>query len=388
VTKQLRQKGGFVADPQLLDQLLAPNRTNPQQSLEAWRRSHPGVPPDLTGADLRRVSLRFTDLSNAKLLGADLSGLDLTGIKLDGADLSRSTLRGCSFGDEALNVSTSCKSANFQDADLTQADFCRVLCDGSNFTGATLRNITIKWTRLNGCRFVGADWDGASISECHAYGISVWGMRGTPAKLSSFNIVATDWPQVRVDDLETAQLVHLFLESDKVRKLFESIGSKGVLVLGRFSEERKRLLDAIRSRLRELGFLPLVFDFQKPSQYDFTETVRTLAGLSCFIIADITEPRSVPLELQATIPNYMIPFAPILREGERPFAMFLDLQQKYRDWMLDLLTYRSDEELLEVLEDAVIAPALALAAELRARKSESVRTRRAQDVRRKGHGEQ
>ncbi len=377
-----------MADPQLLDQLLAPNRTNPQQSLEAWRRSHPGVPPDLTGADLRRVSLRFTDLSNAKLLGADLSGLDLTGIKLDGADLCRSTLRGCSFGDEALNVSTSCKSANFQDADLTQADFCRVLCDGSNFTGATLRNITIKWTRLNGCRFVGADWDGASISECHAYGISVWGMRGTPAKLSSFNIVATDWPQVRVDDLETAQLVHLFLESDKVRKLFESIGSKGVLVLGRFSEERKRLLDAIRSRLRELGFLPLVFDFQKPSQYDFTETVRTLAGLSCFIIADITEPRSVPLELQATIPNYMIPFAPILREGERPFAMFLDLQQKYRDWMLDLLTYRSDEELLEVLEDAVIAPALALAAELRARKSESVRTRRAQDVRRKGHGEQ
>jgi hypothetical protein len=76
----------------------------------------------------------------------------------------------------------------------------------------------------------------------------------------------------------------------------------------------------------------------------------------------------------------MIPFAPILREGEPPFSMFLDLQQKYRDWMLDLLTYRSEVELLAVLEDAVITPALKLAADLRTRKSEGLRTRRAQDV--------
>ena len=369
-----------MADPQLLELLLHSGQGGLGKSWTAWRANHPGVSPDLSGADLRKASLRFIDLSNAKLIGANLSGLDLTGSDFDGADLSRSILRGSSFGDEALAVSTSCKAANFHGADLTEADFCRALCDGSNFTEATLRMATIKWSRLNGCRLVGADWDGASISECHAYGVSVWGMRGTPAKLSSFNIASTDWPRITVDDLETAQLVHLFLESDKVRKLFESIGSKGVLVLGRFSEERKGLLDAIRRRLRELGFLPLVFDFQKPSQYDFTETVRTLAGLSSFIIADITEPRSVPLELQATVPNYMIPFAPILREGEPPFSMFLDLQQKYRDWMLDLLTYRSEVELLAVLEDAVITPALTLAADLRTRKSEGLRTRRAQDV--------
>jgi hypothetical protein len=32
--------------------------------------------------------------------------------------------------------------------------------------------------------------------------------------------------------------------------------------------------------------------------------------LSRFIIADITNPRSSPLELQATMPDYMIPFVP------------------------------------------------------------------------------
>jgi hypothetical protein len=47
-----------------------------------------------------------------------------------------------------------------------------------------------------------------------------------------------------------------------------------------------------------------------------------LAGLSHFVIVDITNPRSAPLELQATVPEYMIPFVPIIEKGEEPFAMF------------------------------------------------------------------
>jgi hypothetical protein len=61
--------------------------------------------------------------------------------------------------------------------------------------------------------------------------------------------------------------------------------------------------------------------------------VRLLANLSRFVIADITNPRSTPLELQAAVPDYMIPFVPILQNEEEPFAMFVDLQNKY-DWVL------------------------------------------------------
>ena len=50
--------------------------------------------------------------------------------------------------------------------------------------------------------------------------------------------------------------------------------------------------------------------------------MQLLAGLSRFVIVDITNPRSAPLELQATVPEYMIPFVPIIQEGEEPFAMF------------------------------------------------------------------
>jgi hypothetical protein len=39
----------------------------------------------------------------------------------------------------------------------------------------------------------------------------------------------------------------------------------------------------------------MVFNFDKPETKDFTETVRLLAGLSKFVIADITNPKSSPL---------------------------------------------------------------------------------------------
>jgi len=68
--------------------------------------------------------------------------------------------------------------------------------------------------------------------------------------------------------------------------------------------------------------------FERPTDRDLTETVRILAGLSRFVIADITNPRSVPLELQATVPDYMVPFVTILQRGQPAFGMFDDLPRR------------------------------------------------------------
>jgi hypothetical protein len=84
---------------------------------------------------------------------------------------------------------------------------------------------------------------------------------------------------------------------------------KGALLLGRFTEGR------LREKLRDLGFVPVVFNFDKPETKNFSETVRLLCTLSHFVIVDITNPRSAPLELQATVPDYTVPFAPILQRG-------------------------------------------------------------------------
>jgi hypothetical protein len=108
---------------------------------------------------------------------------------------------------------------------------------------------------------------------------------------------------------------------------------------------------------------------------DFTETVRLLAGLSHFVIVDITNPRSAPLELQATVPEYMIPFVPIIEKGEEPFAMFTDLWIKHREWVLDPIRYPSVQHLIEVLDTEIVRPAQARFADLLVRKAEKLRVK-------------
>ena len=96
-----------------------------------------------------------------------------------------------------------------------------------------------------------------------------------------------------------------------------------------------------------------------------------LAGLSSFVIVDITNPRSAPLELQATVPEYMIPFVPIIQEGEQPFAMFKDLWLKH-EWVLRPISYTSPEELAQGLDKGIVEPALAKFKELMKRKADEM----------------
>ena len=87
------------------------------------------------------------------------------------------------------------------------------------------------------------------------------------------------------------------------------------------------------------------------------------------MIVDITNPRSAPLELLATVPDYMVPFVPILQEGQDPFAMFVDLQIKY-DWVLEpVIVYPSVDRLIEVLEDKIVRRAEAKFNQLVARRT-------------------
>jgi hypothetical protein len=74
--------------------------------------------------------------------------------------------------------------------------------------------------------------------------------------------------------------------------------------------------------------------------------------------------KSSPLELQATIPDYMVPFVPVIQEGEEPFSMFRDLLIMHKRWVLPLLTYDSLENLIRVFDEAIINPALEVHSEL------------------------
>ena len=80
------------------------------------------------------------------------------------------------------------------------------------------------------------------------------------------NLVITDQdePEITTDDLEVAQFLYLMLHNDKLRRVIDTITSKVVLILGRFSTERKQVLDALRDELRKRDYVPVLFDFEKP----------------------------------------------------------------------------------------------------------------------------
>jgi hypothetical protein len=112
-----------------------------------------------------------------------------------------------------------------------------------------------------------------------------------------------------------------------------------------------------------------LFDFEKPSSQDLTETVSTLAHLSRFIIADLTDPSCIPYELREIVPHRMVPIQPLFKpteEAKHEFAMFQDLRKKFH-WVLPTHQYNELADLLASLQTKVIEPAEQKARELEKR---------------------
>lgn len=349
-----------------------------------WRNDNSRTQIDLSGADLR-----YAKLTEAKLWGADLSDANLMSANLIKASLIEASLskanlihanlwqadlRGADLSEANLRE-VELSDANLSDANLRRADLTFTKLNRTNLSGATLvtadlseadlRTADLRGANLIGSNLIRTRIDNAKISESYVYGVSVWDLDGEFWEQRDLIITPADQPSITVDNIKVAQFVYLILNNKEVRDVINTLTSKSVLILGRFAiPERKVILDAVRDKLREYDLLPIVFDFDRPTDKDFTETIKTLAGISYFVIADVTNPKSSPLELQATIPDYQIPFVPIIQEGEYPFAMMVDLQKKY-NWVLDTISYDSRDTLIKILKPHIIDPAIRKRDELR-----------------------
>jgi uncharacterized protein YjbI with pentapeptide repeats len=375
--------------------------------VEAWNRSrvdHPDYPrcdiyeEAIRGADLSGADLSGADLRSAILLGADLRGANLRGADLSKAWLHQADLTGANLEDsrldEALLLDSKLRDANLRGASLRQAriegdkrlTYPSHMVVGADLTGANLTSADLSgaqlWdSSLDGANLTDANIDGSTIVNARVHGVSIWDLRGKPARQSQL-IVTTRAGRLEFTDLRASVFANLLQNGLSLGDVVSISGKVSVLILGRFTgdteqDNRKLVLEGLRGKLESLGFNPVVFDFERPADRDLTEMIISLAGMSLFVIADLTKPRSVPLELQATIPNLMIPFVPIIQRGEEPFAMFKDLLGKH-DWVLDVLEYDQLDKLLAGFKDAVVIPALNKRDELRSRKAE-VRPKRSID---------
>ena len=363
-----------------------------------WRARNLGVQVDLfgaelSGADLREANLsgadlRGADLWKADLLKADLSEADLSGASLMGASLSRAYLGGARlygahlFGSDLSGADlreADLSSADLREANLNETDLRGALLMGADLKRANLSGADLRAANLRGTSLIRTVIDKAKISGSLVYAINVLDLKGEFEEQKDLVITPSKTPMITVDNIKVAQFIHLILNNEEIRDVIHTLTSKSVLILGRFSvPERKSILDALRNKLREYDLLPIVFDFDRPTEKDFTETINILAGLSLFVIADITNPKSSPLELQATVPDYQIPFVPIVQEGEQPFARMVDLQKKY-DWVMDTLYYDSIESLINALKPAIIDPAIEKHNELRLIKAKESQIRSVKD---------
>jgi hypothetical protein len=64
------------------------------------------------------------------------------------------------------------------------------------------------------------------------------------------------------------------------RDVIDTITSKAVLILGRFTDERKAVLDALREELRKRDYLPILFDFAVPALRDVQGLLEVRLGAS------------------------------------------------------------------------------------------------------------
>jgi hypothetical protein len=152
------------------------------------------------------------------------------------------------------------------------------------------------------------------------------------------------------------------LEGLNFGEIMSELTRRRVLILGRFKERRLNLLEAIQRHLAQHRnrYIPELFTFKRPDSRDLVESILGFASLSRFVIADLSEPRSVQQELQAIVPNFQsVPIVPIINEGGREFATFASLARR-PNVVQPTLRYRNVEDLLRKIDREIVPAAEAL----------------------------
>jgi uncharacterized protein YjbI with pentapeptide repeats len=325
---------------------------------------------DLRGAKLRGANLRRTQLLETNLWGANLGGSDLSDAyvcraNLIDANLRGANLRGAEFSDAELR-GADLRGVDLRRVDLRRVDLTRANLSGANLSEANLEGADLSWSNLTEAELRGAslvattlvetDLTDANLTGCSIYGISAWGLKLERTKQQNLVITRDGEPEITVDNVEVAQFVYLLLHNEKIRDVVDTITSKAVLILGRFTDERKAVLDALRENLRGRNYLPILFDFDKPTSQTTDETITLLARMSRFVIADISDAKSVLQELRAIVPDLpSVPVQPIILAMQEEPGMF-DFYRNFRSF-LNVHRYASQEQLIVELGEKVIRPA-------------------------------
>ncbi|MBK9105568.1 MAG: hypothetical protein IPL92_13625 [Saprospiraceae bacterium] len=221
-------------------------------------------------------------------------------------------------------------------------------------------------SNIGGSSFIGSILDGTIFDGSKVYGSSVWDTKGTIKSQRDLIVTNDEAAVITVDNIKMAQFLYLLITNEEIKDAVDTLTSRVVLILGRFTPDRKQVLDQMKSSLRGMGLIPVIFDFEGPTSQDFTSTVQLLARISLFVIADLTDPKCIPHELYSIVPDLRtVPVQCIILQGVEPYAMFKDL--KVYPWVMPLLHYESSDALLSNFQKDIFDPSKQKAEELRSK---------------------
>ena len=321
-----------------------------------WRKTNPTIKPDLSHACLmgllrdeskgplqkgERTNFSGIDLSSTNLRNAILEYVVLDKAHLEEADLEEANLKYANFKEAHLENAV-LKEANLRSADLS----------GANLSGANLMRASLVETNL----------EGAILTDCNIYGVAVWGVKvNNETAQSGLRIANYNESPLTVDNLKVAQFLYLIINNKEIREAIDTISSKVVLILGRFTKERKSVLDALREELGRQKddngnqkYIPVIFDFAKPDIQNYIEPVTTLAQMARFVIADFTDSKQVNREVPAIVNTSSVPILPLWQIGyskEWTPGDFGNVRS-----VLEMYEYKDKDSLLATLSENILAP--------------------------------
>jgi uncharacterized protein YjbI with pentapeptide repeats len=299
--------------------------------------------------DFSEVNLQDTIILNTRFSGCNFKNTNLSSADLRKCEIVGQDFTGANLSEAKLDFSILIES-NFREANLSKASMSETNLTRTNFTGANLEDVN-----FNQSVMIETNFDKAILIGSKVYGISAWDLSLNETKQHGLNISKKDELGITVDDLEVAQFIYLLINNEKIRNVINTVTSKTVLILGRFYEDRKKVLDALRETLKEYDLAPIIFDFEPSKNRDLTETVQLLANMAKFVIADLTDAKSIPQELAHIIPFFpSVPVQPILLKSEGVYSMF-EHWEKF-DSVLPIFHYENQQHLLDNVITEIINP--------------------------------
>jgi uncharacterized protein YjbI with pentapeptide repeats len=296
---------------------------------------------DAKGRSIKgRNKLNFggMDLSNARIHKAFAEGLNLREAIFDGTQFEE--------GDFSR--------ADFSGATFRNTKFNKTILTDANFNGTTFINCNLNRVNLTNAQFCVKE-----IRETVVYGISSWDLHTCPEMKQSKLVIEKTYElysdlvnrghvPLMVDDIELAQFIHYLTDHKKMRNMINVFNSRGVLLLGKFKDGGIGRLYKLHDWLSDNEYMPMMFDFERPDNLDLTETIVTMAGLSKFIIADLSG-ASVPQELYAISITFKKPIIAYSTDGG--YSMFSDI--KRRNPNVVHIQVGIDEELIDKIQAAI-----------------------------------